>query len=109
MANTITNPYRDFKSVNYSNPLEEIKNYVGKNGLVPFEHGYKNPRFKFHGAVYECSMIGDTIVYCMKLVSFNGKTTRKTSSVLLEELTKTQLNKLLNEMKKYELYCRYEA
>ena len=51
MANTITNPYRDFKSVNYSNPLEEIKNYVGKNGLVPFEHGYKNPRFKFHGEV----------------------------------------------------------
>lgn len=105
MTNTITNPYRDFKSVNYSNPLEEIKNYVGKNGLVSFEHGYKNPRFKFHGEVYECSMIGDTIVYCMKLVSFH----RKISSVLLEELTKTQLNKLLNEMKKYDLYCRYEA
>lgn len=105
MANTITNPYRDFKSVNYSNPLEEIKNYVGKDGLVPFEHGYKNPRFKFHGEVYECSMISDTIVYCMKLVSFH----RKIRRVLLEELTKTQLNKLLNEMKKYELYCRYEA
>ena len=29
MTNTITNPYRDFKSVNYPNPLEEIKNYVG--------------------------------------------------------------------------------
>ena len=42
MANTITNPYRDFKSVKYPNPLEEIKNYVGKDGLVPFEHGYKN-------------------------------------------------------------------
>ena len=105
MANTITNPYRDFKSVKYQNPLEEIKNYVGKDGLVPFEHGYKNPRLKFHGEVYECSMISDTIVYCMKLVSFH----RKIRRVLLEELTKTQLNKLLNEMKKYELYCRYEA
>ena len=105
MANTITNPYRDFKSVKYPNPLEEIKNYVGKDGLVPFEHGYKNPRFKFHGEVYECSMISDTTAYCMKLVSFH----RKIRSVSLEELTKTQLNKLLNEMKKYELYCRYEA
>ena len=105
MANTITNPYRGFKSVKYQNPLEEIKNYVGKDGLVPFEHGYKNPRFKFHGEVYECSMISDTIVYCMKLVSFH----RKIRSGLLEELTKTQLNKLLNEMKRYELYCRYEA
>lgn len=105
MTNTITNPYRGFKSVKYPNPLEEIKNYVGKDGLVPFEHGYKNPRFKFHGEVYECSMISDTIVYCMKLVSFH----RKIRRVSLEELTKTQLNKLLNEMKKYELYCRYEA
>lgn len=105
MTNTITNPYRGFKSVKYPNPLEEIKNYVGKDGLVPFEHGYKNPRFKFHGEVYECSMISDTIVYCMKLVSFH----RKIRRVLLEELTKTQLNKLLNEMKRYELYCRYEA
>lgn len=105
MANTITNPYRGFKSVKYQNPLEEIKNYVGKDGLVPFEHGYKNPRFKFHGEVYECSMISDTIVYCMKLVSFH----RKIRRVSLEELTKTQLNKLLNEMKRYELYCRYEA
>lgn len=105
MTNTITNPYRGFKSVKYQNPLEEIKNYVGKDGLVPFEHGYKNPRFKFHGEVYECSMISDTIVYCMKLVSFH----RKIRRVLLEELTKTQLNKLLNEMKRYELYCRYEA
>ena len=105
MTNTITNPYRGFKSVKYPNPLEEIKNYVGKDGLVPFEHGYKNPRFKFHGEVYECSMISDTIVYCMKLVSFH----RKIKRVSLEELTKTQLNKLLNEMKRYELYCRYEA
>lgn len=105
MTNTITNPYRGFKSVKYPNPLEEIKNYVGKDGLVPFEHGYKNPRFKFHGEVYECSMISDTIVYCMKLVSFH----RKIRRVSLEELTKTQLNKLLNEMKRYELYCRYEA
>ena len=109
MTNTITNPYRGFKSVKYSNPLEEIKNYVGKDGLVPFEHGYKNPRFKFHGEVYECSMISDTTAYCMKQVSFREQTRRRKSNVLLDELTKTQLNKLLNEMKKYELYCRYEA
>ena len=31
MTNTITNPYRGFKSVKYPNPLEEIKNYVGKD------------------------------------------------------------------------------
>ena len=106
MTNTITNPYRDFKSVNYPNPLEEIKNYVGKDGLVPFEHGYKKPHFKFHGEVYECSMISETTAYCMKILSAKE---RRRSNLLLGKLTKTQLNKLLNEMKRYELYCRYEA
>lgn len=106
MTNAITNPYRGFKSVKYQNPLEEIKNYVGKDGLVPFEHGYKNPRFKFHGEVYECSMISETTAYCMKILSAKE---RRRSNLLLGKLTKTQLNKLLNEMKRYELYCRYEA
>ena len=106
MKMTITNPYRDFKSVNYPNPLEEIKNYVGKNGLVPFEHGYKNPRFKFQGVNYECSMVSDSIAYCSKILS---PTQRRRSDLLLSKMTRPQLNKLYNELKKYELYCKYEA
>ena len=103
---TITNPYRGFKSVKYPNPLEEIKNYVGKDGLVPFEHGYKNPHVMFHGEVYERSLTSETTAYCMKILSAKE---RRRSNLLLGKLTKTQLNKLLNEMKRYELYCRYEA
>ena len=101
-----TNPYREFKPTKVGNPLLGIKLFIGNGGLVPFEHGYKKPKFKFQGVTYECSMVSDSIAYCSKILS---TTQRRRSDLLLSKMTKPQLNKLYNELKKYELYCKYEA
>lgn len=102
----ITNPYREFKPTSVENPLIGIKLFVGEGGLVPFEHGYKKPRFKFQGTEYECSMVSDSIAYCAKILSVGQ---RRRSDLLLSKLTRQQLNKIYNELKRYELYCKYEA
>ena len=106
MKVTELNPYRTYKSKNYENPIEDIKKFIGENGLVPFEHGYKRPRFKFEGQEYECYMVSDSLVYCFKIIL---KTEKRRYSLLLATLPKKQLNKIMNELEKYQLYCMYEA
>lgn len=101
-----TNPYRGFKPTKVGNPLLGIKLFVGEGGLVPFEHGYKKPRFRFQGADYECSMVSDSVAHCSKILS---STQKRRSDLLLSRMTIPQLNKLYNELKRYELYCKYEA
>lgn len=105
--NNISNPYREYKAVKVKDPLANIRGFIGSGGLVPFEHGYKKPTFKHKGNEYVCSMVDETIAYCKKIGI--GDFDARPCKLLLSTLGKPQLNKLYNELKKYELYCMYEA
>lgn len=100
------NPYREYKATRVAYPLVGIQSFIGDGGLVSFEHGYKKPTFKHKGNEYTCSMVSDTVAYCKKNI---GGVEARPCNLMLSRLGKPQLNKLYNELKKYELYCKYEA
>ena len=86
--------------------LAKIKEYIGKDGQVAFEHGFKYPTFKMSGYKYKCTMISDKVMYGYKYYQ-TGE--RRTCNYPLSLLNYSALNVLYNSMLKYEEYCKKEA
>lgn len=86
--------------------LEKIKEFVGEGGLVPFEHGYKKPRFNKDCYIYVVSMISDKVVYCRKRYQ-DG--TSRSAGLPLSSLPERTLEKLYKSLKDYLAYCQTEA
>jgi len=86
--------------------LKKVKDFVGEGGLVPFEHGYKCPTFKYEGYTYRCHMVSDKAAYCRKKYPDGYY---RSANLLLSGLPTRILNKLYNELNKYLVYCQTEA
>ena len=86
--------------------LAKIKEYIGKDGMVAFEHGFKRPTFKIQGYKYKCTMVSDKVMYGYKYYPTGEK---RTCNYPLSFLNYTVLKTLYDSMKKYEEYCKTEA
>ena len=86
--------------------LKQIQDYVGPNGLVPFEHGFKRPTFNFNGYKYKYSMVSDRTVYGRKYFA-NGSS--RNCNLYLNILPERTLKSIYKNLLKYEEYCLKEA
>ena len=86
--------------------LAKIKEYIGKDGMVAFEHGFRKPTFKIQGYKYKCTMVSDKVMYGYKYYPTGEK---RTCNYPLSFLNYTVLKTLYDSMKKYEEYCKTEA
>lgn len=51
------------KGEELNNHVSELRNYIGKDGNIAFEHGYVYPKINLHGDVVNVTMVGyDTLV-----------------------------------------------
>lgn len=69
-----------------------IKTFIGKDGFIPFEHGYKPKRY--YG---KYNSIGYDFIAMPK------------QRIPIENLTNEQLRILCKILYEYSFYCRYEA
>ena len=86
--------------------LNRIEEYIGKGGLVAFEHGFRRPSFMYEGYKYTYYMVSDEIVYCKK--HFVDGTSR-TCKFWLQMLPTSAIKSIYNGILKYEKYCKEEA
>lgn len=87
--------------------LKQVKEHIGENGMVAFEHGFRRPSFKMGGYTYKCTMVSDKIMYGYKY--YPATREKRTCNYPLSFLNYTALNILLKSMKNYEEYCKKEA
>ena len=92
--------------------LKELKEYIGKGGMVAFEHGFHYPQFKLSqfnepGNKWVVTMISDKVAYGYKRYSYSKE--RRSCNYSLSMLNHSTLSKLLYYIKKYEEYCKTEA
>ena len=87
--------------------LSQLKEYIGKNGMVAFEHGFKKPTFKMDGYTYKCSMVSDKVMYGFKYYPITKE--KRVCNYPLSFLNHTALNIIFKTIKKYEEYCKKEA
>lgn len=87
--------------------LKQIADYVGKDGCVAFEHGYRYPAFKIGDYTYKCTMVTPKVMYGYKYYPVTKE--RRTCNYPLSFLNYSVLNKLMYHMKRYEEYCKNKA
>lgn len=87
--------------------LKEIREYIGENGTVAFEHGFHYPQFKLGDSKWVVTMISDRVAYGYKRYAFTKE--RRTCNYSLSTLNYSTLSKLMYNIKKYEDYCKKEA
>jgi len=87
--------------------LKELKEYIGDNGMVAFEHGFRKPTFKFDGLKYKCTMVSDKVMYGFKY--YTGSKERRVCNYSLSMLNYSVLNGLLKAIKNYQEYCNKKA
>jgi hypothetical protein len=75
--------------------LNQIKEFIGKDGYVPFEHGFK-PKYQLNG--YRIYAVTQYYVFAIK-----------GHKALLEELTKNDLETIYKDLNRYLKYCQEEA
>lgn len=86
--------------------LAQLKESIGKDGMVAFEHGFKRPTFKIDGYKYKCTMVGDKVMYGYKYYPSGEK---RTCNYPLSFLNYSVLKTLYDSIQKYEEYCKTEA
>jgi hypothetical protein len=86
--------------------LTQLKEYIGKDGMVAFEQGFRKPTFKMQGYKYKCTMVSDKVMYGYKYYPTGEK---RTCNYPLSFLNYTALKTLYDSIKKYEEYCKKEA
>ena len=86
--------------------LTQLKEYIGKDGMVAFEHGFRRPTFNIQGYKYKCTSVSDKVMYGYRYYS-NGD--NRTCNYPLSFLNYTALKTLYESIKKYEEYCKKEA
>ena len=88
-------------------PYEKIAEFVGKGGLVPFEHGYKKPVITYKGEKYVVTMVEDTKLHCY--IKQSKGTLKVPYMIPLRQVSSNTASKILDELNKYLNYCKYEA
>jgi len=88
--------------------LKEIKDFVGKDGLVSFEHGFHRPKFKFEGFNHRCIMVSERVAFCTRYYG-NGSGEKRPCNLPLSRLNYSTLKKLKTSMEKYLEYCQKYA
>ena len=88
--------------------LNEIKDFVGKDGLVSFEHGFHRPTFKFEGFNHRCIMVSERVAFCTRYYG-NGSGEKRPCNLPLSRLNYSTLKKLKTSMEKYLEYCQKYA
>ncbi len=86
--------------------LAQLKEYIGKDGMVSFEHGFRRPTFKVDGYKYKCTMVGEKVMYGYKYYPTGEK---RSCNYPLSFLNYSVLKTLFDSIKKYEEYCKNEA
>lgn len=88
-------------------PYEKIADFVGKGGLVPFEHGFKKPVITYKKEKYVVTMVEDTKLHCYLK---QAKGTLKVPYIIpLRAIASNTAEKLYSELNNYLNYCKYEA
>lgn len=87
--------------------LKEIKEYIGKNGMIAFEHGFRRPTFNVDGYKYIVTMVSDKVAYGYKRYPVTRE--KRTCNYPLSFLNYSVLNGLMKSFKKYEEYCKTEV
>ena len=86
--------------------LAQLKEYIGKDGRVSFEHGFRRPTFKVDGYKYKCTMVGEKVMYGYKYYPTGEK---RSCNYPLSFLNYSVLKTLYDSIKRYEEYCKTEA
>jgi hypothetical protein len=87
--------------------LSKIKEYIGKDGMVAFEHGFHYPQFSMQGYKYICTHLSDKVMFGYK--RYPASKEKRTCNYPLSFLNYTALKKLYDSMLRYEEYCKTEA
>lgn len=87
--------------------LKELKDYIGEEGQVAFEHGFRKPTFKFDGFKYKCTMVSCKVMYGFKYYPVTRE--KRPCNYPLSFLNYSTLNTLFKSIKNYEEYCKKEA
>ena len=87
--------------------LSQLKEYIGKGGMVAFEHGFRKPTFKIEGYKYKCTMVSQKVMYGYKY--YPASRERRTCNYSLSFLSYSVLKTLYDTIKKYEEFCKTEA
>lgn len=87
--------------------LKELKEHIGKGGMVAFEHGFRYPQFKVEGYKYIVTMASDRVAYGYR--QYPATKVKRTCNYPLSFLSYSVINGLLKAMKKYEEYCKAEV
>ena len=86
--------------------LAQLKEYIGKDGRVAFEHGFRRPTFKVDGYKYKCTMVSEKVMYGYKYYPTGEK---RSCNYPLSFLNYSALKTLFDSIKNYEEYCKKEA
>ena len=86
--------------------LAQLKEYIGKDGRVAFEHGFRRPTFKVEGYKYKCTMVGEKVMYGFRYYPTGEK---RSCNYPLSFLNYSVLKTLFDSIKKYEEYCKKKA
>jgi hypothetical protein len=95
------------KKKDTSEILKELKAYIGDNGMVAFEHGFRKPTFNFNGYKHKCTMVSDKVMYGYKYYPVTNE--KRPCNYSLSFLNYSTLNILFKAIKKYEEYCKNKA
>ena len=87
--------------------LTQLKEYIGKGGMVAFEHGFRRPTFKVEGYKYTVTMVSDKVAYGYK--RYTASKEKRTCNYPLSFLNYSVLKGLYDSILKYEEYCKKEA
>ena len=76
--------------------IKDIKDFIGPNGCIAFEHGYR--------PTYNAQMITDTEVILRFRIGKNRR-----SKIPLEELDEAMLKNIIIELFRYQNFCHLLA
>ena len=83
--------------------MNELKELIGIDGMVAFEHGFRRPSFKKDGYKYTVNMVSDKVAYCIKHFADGS---RRTANLPLSSLTDKTVDSLYKSVEKYIEYCK---
>ena len=87
--------------------LAKLKEHIGKDGMIAFEHGFKRPTFKIGGYKYKCTSVSYAVMFGYKYYTASGE--KRSCNYPLSFLNYSVLKTLYDSIIKYEEYCKTEA
>lgn len=79
--------------------IDEIRNFIGRNGVISFEHGYTYPYINKKNKFHSIGVGNDNIIYIIVLDEKN-----KGKIMFERDLFNVQMKTIYNELFKYHRY-----